>query len=94
MTARIERKHISMDTDPIEMAPQDIESPVDPAPTPEQETDITVSETGTTSNGDGSNGIGSLAGNIILPATILVLVIGAIAALIVRRYYKRKKANN
>ena len=83
-----------MDTDPIEMAPQDVEFSADPVPTPEQGTDISVSETDTISNGDSKSGIDSFASGIVLPAAILVLVIGAIVVLIVHRYYKHKKVNN
>ena len=79
-----------MATIPIEIVLQDAETPVEPTPTPEEETDIAVPETGIISNGNGSNnGIGSAA-SIILPAIIAVLAISAMVAIIVRRYQKRK----
>ena len=79
-----------MATIPIEIVLQDAESPVEPTPTPEEETDIAVPETGIISNGNGSNnGIGSAA-SIILPAIIAVLAISALVAIIVHRYQKRK----
>ena len=84
-----------MATIPIEIVLQDAESPVEPILTPEEETDIAVPETGTISNGNGgsNNGIGS-AVSIILPAIIAVLAIGAMVAIIIHRYQKRKKTSN
>ena len=85
-----------MATIPIEVIVQDGPSP-EPTPTPSDpgETNIVVPDTGvgTVENGSNGGGIGS-ATNIILPAIILVLAIGAIVAIMVHRYQKRKKAND
>ena len=85
-----------MATIPIEVIVQDKASP-EPTPTPSDpgETNIVVPDTGagTVENGSNGGGIGS-AVNIILPAIILVLAIGAIVAIMVHRYQKRKKADD
>ena len=81
-----------MATIPIEVIVQDGPSP-EPTPTPSDsgETNIVVPDTGagTVENGSNVGGIGS-AVNIILPAIILVLAIGAIVAIMVHKYQKRK----
>ena len=83
-----------MATIPIEVIVQDKASP-EPTPTPSDsgETNIVVPDTGagTVENGSNGGGIGS-ATSIILPAIILVLAIGAIVALFVRRYQRCKQS--
>ena len=76
-----------MATIPIEVILQDADVPVDPTPTPEQETDISVPETGIISNGNGGGSIESAA-SIILPAIIAVLAIGAVVAMILNKHRK------
>ena len=85
-----------MATIPIEVIVQDGPSP-EPTPTPSDsgETNIVVPDTGAgiVENGSNGGGIGS-AVSIILPAIILVLAIGAIVAIMVHRYQKRRKTND
>ena len=85
-----------MATIPIEVMVQDGPSP-EPTPTPSDsgETNIVVPDTGvgTVENGSNGEGIGSVT-NIILPAIILLLAVGAIVALLIRRQQGRKNNTN
>ena len=79
-----------MATIPIEIILQDAESPVTPTPESGEETNITVPDTGTISDGgSNSGGIGSSA-SIILPAIIAVLALGAMVAILIHKHRKHQ----
>ena len=79
-----------MATIPIEVILQDAESPVDPIPTPEEETNIVVPDTGAEVVGSSNAFSSSSLSSIIPPVILLVVALATVCTLLIRRHHKHQ----